>query len=150
MLQAEVQNGADFSQCILFAEDDIGIGCIVTEMLRDQGFNVTLAESGDAAATILDTGKFHLLLTDVRMPGIKDGIDSAIHARQQNPQLPVVIVSGYAEGLGLRLKNLRGNTTFLSKPFPMKDLVNVIRSGLAPQSRIWRLISIIRAVPIIG
>lgn len=127
----ELQDRAALGHHILFAEDDSDIGCIVTEMLRAEGFNVTFADSGDSAAIFLETGNFHLLLTDVRMPGIKDGIDLAMHARQHFPQLPVVIVSGYAEGLGLRLGGLRGGFAFLSKPFLMTDLVSVIRNRLA-------------------
>lgn len=115
---------------ILFAEDDGEIGYIVTEMLRAEGFDVTPVENGDDGAITFDNHPFHMLLTDVRMPGIKDGIDLATHVRQRSPGLPIVIVSGYAEDLGARLKNLGKRVTFLRKPFLFRELVSSVESAL--------------------
>ena len=130
MPQVEVQNHATSGQHILVAEDDIAIGCLITEILCSEGFIVTMADSAEAAASILEIRDFHLLLTDVRMPGVKDGIDLAISAQQQHPHLPIVIFSGYAEELSLRLKKLRGRVTLLGKPFRINDLLKAIRDGL--------------------
>ena len=115
---------------ILLAEDDVGIRCFVTEMLSFEGFDVTAVESGDRAAVLLETEQFDLLLTDVRMPGIKDGIDLAAHAWRRDPELPVVIVSGFAEGLASRLQQMRGNTKFIQKPFRIEELMHAIRACL--------------------
>ena len=101
----------------LFVRDDVHINKFVTAVLRDEGFDVTPIESGDEAALSLDKESFHLLLTDVRMPGIKDGLDLAAYALRQNPRLPVLIVSGYAEELGERFNILGRKIQFLRKAF---------------------------------
>ena len=115
---------------ILFAEDDSGIRSVVTEMLCFEGFDVTAVESGDRAAVVLETERFNLLLTDVRMPGTKDGLDLAVYAWRHDPGLPVIIISGFAEGLSSRLQQMRGRMSFLQKPFRADDLMHVIRMRL--------------------
>ena len=113
-------------QRILFAEDDLGIRSVVTEILSAEGFEVTTAESGDQAAVVLETEQFELLLTDVRMPGTKDGIGLARHAWKRDPGLPVVVISGYAEQLRVRLAELGRDVKFLCKPFRLDELLAAI------------------------
>lgn len=130
MLKAEFGCATDLQPRILFAEDDIDVRDFVTEMLLAEGFDVTMVGSGDDGAITFDSQPFHLLLTDVRMPGTKDGIDLAAYVRQQNPSLPVVVVSGYADELGARLAALGRRVTFLCKPFRIGDLIIAIESAL--------------------
>jgi CheY-like chemotaxis protein len=54
MPQVEVQNYAASGQHILVAENDTAIGCLITEILRSEGSIVTMVDSADAAATILE------------------------------------------------------------------------------------------------
>lgn len=131
---SELQLESVRRQRILYAEDDADIGHLVTEMLFDEGFDVTKVENGDDGATTFDNQPFHLLLTDVRMPGAKDGIDLAAYALGRNPDLPVVIVSGFAEGLGTRLASLGQRATLLHKPFLMGELISAIHSALLSAS----------------
>ena len=91
---------------------------------------MTMVGSGDDGAITFDSQPFHLLLTDVRMPGTKDGLDLAAYVRQQNPGLPVVVISGYADQLGTRLAVLGRRVTFLCKPFRIGDLVSAIEGAL--------------------
>ena len=117
LLEVGLQPGHNWGPRILFAEDDFDIGILITEILRDEGFAVTSVQSGDEAAVTLDKESFHLLLTDVRMPGIKDGLDLAAYALRQNPRLPVVIVSGYVEELGARLNRIGRKVSLLRNLF---------------------------------
>ncbi|MGI4794365.1 MAG: response regulator, partial [Janthinobacterium lividum] len=126
---------------ILYAEDDVDTGHLVTEMLLDEGFDVTKVESGDDGVISFDNQPFHLLLTDVRMPGAKDGLDLAAYALGRNPNLPVVIVSGFAEGLGTRLAILGQRATLLRKPFLMGELISAIHNALLSASAAVIIIS---------
>lgn len=116
-------------QRILFAEDDLGLRSVVTEFLSAEGFEVTTVGSGDQAAIVLETEQFDLLLTDVRMPGTKDGIDLAEHAWKRDPGLPVVVISGYAEQLGARLAELGRGVKFLRKPFRLNEFLTTITAA---------------------
>ena len=82
---------------ILLVEDEGLIRLVTAEYLRDEGFEVVEAWDGDEAARLLDAcDGFDVLFTDVRMPGMLDGVDVAVRARRQYPELPVLVVSGYA------------------------------------------------------
>ena len=78
---------------ILVVEDDLLIRMILAEMLRDEGYDVVEAESGDAAVPLLDDG-VALLITDMQMPGSLDGQGLARQARLTRPALPVIFTSG--------------------------------------------------------
>ena len=80
-------------------------------------------ESGDAAIRVLETQSFDLLLTDVQMPGSKDGIDLATHARRNSPILPIVVITGYAENVAERIEGLGQCVALVKKPFRLGDLM---------------------------
>lgn len=97
---------------------------MTAEALRDEGFEVVEAGSGDEAAKLLEAAPaFDVLLTDVRMPGILDGVDLAVQARLQAPSLPVLVVSGYAVQLMDRLTTLKPPVVFITKPYSLKVIV---------------------------
>ena len=99
--------------------------------MRDQGYEVVEAETGDRAAQLLECGSFDVLLTDVRMPGKLDGIDLAHHARIARPTLPVLVVSGYAEQISTRLASVTAPIAFVAKPFRMSRILDLIRTLVA-------------------
>lgn len=97
---------------VLLAEDEVLIRLVAAEHLRDEGFEVVEAWDGDEAARLLDgPGRFDVLFTDVRMPGLLDGVDVAMHARRRYPTIPVLVVSGYAAHLMRRLGVLQPGVT---------------------------------------
>ncbi len=70
----------------------------LAELLSDAGYDVTATCTADEAAILLAEGpRFELLLTDLTMPGQIDGWGLAQHARELQPSLPVVFVSGRAD-----------------------------------------------------
>lgn len=83
---------------ILVAEDDTGVRLLVARALRLEGHDVTLAEDGEMAVDILaeEDGAFDLLLSDILMPGLT-GIELAHAARTTFPDLPILLMTGYAE-----------------------------------------------------
>jgi DNA-binding response OmpR family regulator len=113
---------------VLLVEDEMLIRSVVADELREQGYEVIEAETGDEAAALLEHESFDLLLTDVRMPGKLDGIDLALRARRLRPKLPVLVVSGYAEQISARLRNLKAPMEFVAKPFAMGRILGSIKS----------------------
>ncbi|WP_061930906.1 response regulator [Aureimonas sp. AU22] len=83
---------------ILIAEDDTGIRLLVARALRLEGHDVLVAEDGEMAVDILaeENGAFDLLLSDIRMPGMT-GIELAHAAHATFPELPILLMTGYAE-----------------------------------------------------
>jgi CheY-like chemotaxis protein len=67
-------------QSILIVDDEFGLGEMLREMLREAGFEVTLAINGRSALEILDEGTVDLVLTDMMMP-VMDGAELAAAMR---------------------------------------------------------------------
>ena len=121
---------------ILLVEDEGLIRMIAADMLRAGGFDVVEAWDSTEAARVLDglTG-FDVLLTDIRMPGPVDGIDIAVIARRRNPDISVVILSGYSPKLKERLDALGSNVIAFPKPYDMDEIMVTVRrlmSAAAP------------------
>src|ERR1700679_872431 len=82
---------------LLVVWDEHLIRLMAGEFLRDEGFDVEEASSGDEAALrLVGPELFDVLFTDVQMPGKMDGIHVATHARGFNPAIILVVVSGFA------------------------------------------------------
>lgn len=113
---------------VLLVEDDETLRLVTSEALRDAGFEVIEAKTGDEAILLLvEPDDIDALLTDVRLPGTLDGIELAHETRKAFPEMPVVIASGYAAQLMHRLRGLKPPPAFLAKPFSLDKMVTTIR-----------------------
>jgi CheY-like chemotaxis protein len=118
---------------VLLVEDEPFIRDMTAEILRDEGFDVAEAWNGDEAVRLLDVSDiFHVLCTDVRMPGLLDGIEVAAYARTLYPAIPVLVVSGYAGQLGERLRSFVPEAVFISKPYEPSQIVAAVRRLTTP------------------
>ncbi len=117
--------------CILLTEDEADIRIMVAEVLVDAGHLVVEAESGDAAALLLDSSAdFDLLVTDINMPGLLDGIDLAANFRKLHAIRPILFITGRPDAL--RKFSMRLNReAVLFKPYGLLALVATVRTMLA-------------------
>jgi two-component system OmpR family response regulator len=106
---------------VLVAEDDARIGAIVQEALLGAGYEVVLARSGDEALQAAATLSFDLLVLDIGLPGC-DGLVVLRALREQQADLPVLILSARSE-IQDRVVGLQaGADDYLTKPFSMAEL----------------------------
>lgn len=113
---------------ILYAEDEALIRIMTADSLRDEGFDVIEAWDGDEAIRLLDAGElFDIVLTDVQMPGSRDGTDVAIHARRGHPRIPVIVASAYEPNHMPRLTTLDPAAIYIGKPYSLVDLAEAAR-----------------------
>lgn len=113
---------------VLVVEDEIFIRLATADLLRDSGYRVLEAASAAEALELLDaTAAINLVITDVRMPGARDGLALAREVRQRWPGLPVVIASGHLDedrdGLADR---------FLRKPYTDTQILDAAVELIAP------------------
>ena len=114
---------------LLYVEDEALIAMAVTEALEEAGFAVEHVMNGrdGAAALRADAAQYQALVTDVRLPEV-DGWELARLARELNPSIPVVYVSGDSaadwSALGVP------NSLMLQKPFAMAQIVAAITTLL--------------------
>jgi CheY-like chemotaxis protein len=118
---------------ILVIEDDRLIQSLVEETLSDGGFDTAVAASAEEALTLLQgqKSKYRALVTDINLRGKLDGWEVAQHAREIEPDFPVVYMSG-AAAADWTSKGVP-NSIMLSKPFAPAQLLtavaNLLNSG---------------------
>jgi CheY-like chemotaxis protein len=111
---------------VMIVEDDPLIQTIVEEAVAEGGFHPELASSGEQALTLLQSEetKCQALITDVNLSGAVTGWDVARRARELNPHIPVVYMTGAAAdewpSLGVP------NSMLLQKPFAPAQVVTAI------------------------
>ena len=111
---------------VLLVDDEDLVRASTADMLVDLGFEVVEARSGtEALARLATTGPFDLLVTDHLMPGMT-GVELARAAVGRQPGLPVLVVSGYSDAVGLAADLPR-----LEKPFRQADLLAALTGVLA-------------------
>jgi signal transduction histidine kinase len=115
----------------LLVDDEELVRLSTADMLFDLGYEVTEAASAEEALRLLDEGLApSLMITDHLMPGLS-GAELARFVKSQRPNLPVLIVSGYAEAEGVASDLAR-----LTKPFRKAELAESLSklAALAGQS----------------
>ena len=110
---------------VLLVEDEPLIREVMAELLALAGFDVTATTTGDEAVVLLANDGFTVLLTDVTMPGIIDGIRLAEHARALHPGLPIVFVSGRPD-TRQRAQHFPPPVAFFPKPYDLDVLVGAV------------------------
>ena len=115
---------------ILVAEDEHLIALSVQECLEQGGYTAFVASSGDEALSVVNGGEHQIsaLITDIRLGGGPDGWDLARHARELNPSLPVVYMSGDSS----HEHGSRGvpDSLMVQKPFAAAQIVTAISTLL--------------------
>ena len=119
-------------ETVLVVEDDDAVRELTTTILRGHGYNVLDAGNGQDACRVAKahTGRIHLLLTDVVMPGM-NGKELSKLLLDLYPQLKVLLMSGYAENVIARRGVLDSEVAFIQKPFTSNSLAAKIRQLLA-------------------
>ncbi len=113
---------------VLLVEDEDGVRAFSARALRNKGYEVLEARSGDAALDLLNrqNGPIDLLITDVVMPKV-DGPTLVRKVREQRPDLKVIFISGYTEDAFRRKLVQDTGIHFLPKPFSLKQLAGKVK-----------------------
>jgi CheY-like chemotaxis protein len=111
---------------VLVVEDEALVRMMIVETLRDAGFSVLEAGDSAEAQDILGRNQVDLLVTDLNIPGI-DGLALIAHARERQPKLPAVLMTGAAPQNGANEPGIE----VIGKPFSPEDLPDMMRRLLA-------------------
>ena len=104
------------SRTILIAEDSEIEGMILERALKSAGYQVTRAHDGQEALELLTQTKYHLLITDISMPGLS-GIELIWHSKEKNVLPPtIVLTSNKSEEASLKSLEI-GALDHLTKPY---------------------------------
>ncbi|MGE0424160.1 MAG: response regulator [Reyranellaceae bacterium] len=115
---------------ILVVEDDWLLRQAMASEMRDAGWRVLEASTGEAALSLPDTvGQIDLVVTDIRLAGALTGWDVAQGFRDRFADLPVVYVTGNS----VDSARMVSRSTFLGKPCAPTDLMRACRRALSPE-----------------
>lgn len=118
---------------ILVIDDDEHALMGMSELLCDQGHNVTAAASYDEAKAALAESSFDLLVTDVRLRP-HNGLHLVMHTRAEHPDTAIVITTGYDEP-AIALEASRYNARFVKKPIKPSEFLKTIDDALSTVRR---------------
>ena len=122
-IEEEVIEERKGSGTIMFVDDEPAVAAVVQRFLEELGYDVLVAHSGDAALERYrqNMGKIDLVILDMIMPGISGG-DVFDKLRESNPNVKVLLSSGYGlEGQAKEIMD-RGCNGFVQKPFSLNEL----------------------------
>ena len=117
------QAGGAQAPKIIIVDDDPEVRVVVAEFLDDFGYRVLQAKGGaEALERLRQHPDVQMMITDIRMPDMS-GIELADIATRQQPDLKVILISGYFVSQQVERR-------FLRKPFRMKELEAAVRAEL--------------------
>jgi DNA-binding NtrC family response regulator len=115
---------------LLVVDDELIVRDSLDKWFREEGYDVTVAESAQDALTKMAAKPFDLALVDIKMPGT-DGVELQRRMREIDPEMLVIIMTGYAsvETAVAALKN--GAYDYVSKPFDPDDIAHSVHNALS-------------------
>lgn len=117
---------------ILIVEDDLTFSTMLKTWLGKKGFEVETASTQAKARKQLGTRDFDLILSDLRLPD-KDGMDLLSWLREQQNEVPFIIMTSYAEIQSAVRAMKEGATDYISKPIQPDELLKKIKEAIQPE-----------------
>jgi two-component system nitrogen regulation response regulator NtrX len=116
---------------ILIVDDERDIRELISEILKDEGFTTRLAGNSDDAIAAIDAEPPALMILDIWLKDSRmDGIDILKTVKCENPDVPVVIISGHGN-IEIAVAAIKqGAYDFIEKPFNIEQLLVVIRRAM--------------------
>jgi len=114
---------------VLLVDDDAKLLRVLTLRLEAEGYQVVAAVSGEDALRRLEECRPHMVLTDLRMPGI-DGVELMMRIQSRDPTLPVAILSAHGDIPEAVRVTQAGAVDFITKPVDRDRLLECLRRHL--------------------
>lgn len=114
---------------ILVVDDELFVRELLLEFLSSQGYEVSLADSGENAVKIMQTDPMDVVLLDLKMPGI-NGIETLRQIKRIDANALAIIMTGYPT-IESSIEALRhGAYDYVIKPFKLNELKSSIERAL--------------------
>lgn len=114
---------------ILLVDDEPVVGDAVRLVLGAEGWKVAHAVDGESALEHPAFAECRLVLCDLMLPGAS-GLEVVRAMRRRRPELPIVLITGYATPASAASAAEAGATAFLPKPFDDTELLTLVRHVL--------------------
>jgi two-component system nitrogen regulation response regulator NtrX len=125
------KNGSQIGSEILVVDDEIDIRELIAGILSDEGYDTRVASDSDGTLSAIAQRRPHLVVLDVWLQGSRlDGIQVLDILRREQPDLPVVIISGHGTIETAVAAIKKGAYDFIEKPFKADRLCHVVRRAI--------------------
>ncbi|MBL3550780.1 nitrogen assimilation response regulator NtrX [Rhodovulum sulfidophilum] len=116
---------------ILIVDDERDIRELVSDILQDEGYTTRLAANSDACMAEINAAEPALMVLDIWLKdSTMDGIDILSRVKRDNPDIPIVIISGHGN-IEIAVAAIKqGAYDFIEKPFNIDQLLVVIRRAM--------------------
>jgi DNA-binding NtrC family response regulator len=105
---------------ILVVDDEPAMRLLVTSVLKDEGHDVTAAASGEEALQLVARRHYHLIVTDLKMPGMS-GVELLERIKKDDPETAVILLTAFGSVEGAVEAMRKGATHYLLKPLANPD-----------------------------
>jgi two-component system NtrC family response regulator len=114
---------------ILVVDDEPNYLVVLSELLKEEGFEVMTAQKGEDGLEIVEETDLDIVLTDMRMPGM-DGLELLKEIKSYNKDLPVIMITAFGEVEKAVVAMRAGAYNYLTKPFNNDELLLNIRKAI--------------------
>jgi DNA-binding NtrC family response regulator len=114
---------------ILIIDDERAIRSTLSEILQHEGYKVDLAENGEEGLQIFKSTVFDVVLCDIKMPKM-DGMEFLEKARQINPDVPLIMISGHGTIETAVEAVKKGAFDYIAKPPDLNRLLITLRNAM--------------------
>ena len=116
-------------------EDDEGVRDYFKSVVSRMGYELIVAIDGPSGLKMLSEHPVDVILTDLNMPGEPNGMALVRRIREEHPQTPVIVISGYPTKERLDACKELGIEDFLTKPFEMTFFGSVVTRLLSAREK---------------
>jgi len=125
------KNGSLIASEILIVDDEEDIRDLVAGILHDEGYTTRVAGDSDSALAAIRSRRPQLVVLDIWLQGSKlDGIEVLDTIKREQPDLPVVMISGHGTIETAVASIKKGAYDFVEKPFKADRLIHVVERAL--------------------
>jgi two-component system response regulator AtoC len=114
---------------ILVVEDERNMQLVIRMALEDAGFRVLTADSAEQALEKLDLPDVSVVLTDLKLPGMR-GEELVAHCKKERPEIPVIVLTAFGSIRSAIECIQAGAADYLTKPFEAEELMLAIQGAL--------------------
>jgi len=113
---------------ILLIEDNESLAMLIRMMLEDEGYEITYCSRGDSALEKFEKGKFDIIITDVKLPGV-NGHEILHRVLSDDPDALVIVITAYGN-ISDAVKSIKaGAFDYIAKPFENEDLLHTVNKA---------------------
>lgn len=120
---------------LLVVDDELSMREFLKILLEKEGYKVFTAPNGKAAIDSIRKHPVDLVISDIRMPGMS-GLDLLAAIKEMNSDIGVIMITAFASPDDAVTAMKNGAFDYITKPFNVDEIKNVIRSGLSKKNTV--------------